>query len=966
MAESSSSGDFPGEQNPVDALAEEYASRLRSGADPAIEDYVARLPEHEKEIRLIFPSIRAVEKISSQEADGRKSERDSSRFFKARLESIADFEIQEEIGRGGMGIVYRAHQKSLNRMVALKTIHPLIANSPKQLHRFQREAEAAARLQHTNIIQIYGVGEEDGVHFFAMQLVNGCSLAEMVQYSRGLTGLETERTDRTEANSPPDAALDDLELQQKLETHSVVQSIREKPVPEYRKWVCQVIRNAAEALEYAHSRGILHRDIKPANLLLDQNGTVLISDFGLAKLTGLDDVTEAGDLVGTLRYMSPERLMGEMDQRSDIYSLGLTLFELLTLKPALGGSSLTGAGLISGQRSEVPGIRSLDRTFSRDLETITMKATAAEPAERYQSAGQLGEDLRLLLLEEPIRSRRVSWVEGMWRFARKNPAIASLASVSVVLLLSVALVALAGNYQTNQALVAKQNEYERAEKQKIRAQENLSIAKTAIRDLLGNLSSRGMFQQRSYRFGDEEFVGTTARLTEADIEMLVILLGVFQRFSIANEEDFSLETAEANAIVGDIHQKLGRYEDAMEAYSKSLQQYEEFNADRGNREKLVDQLRIQNEIAITAGLHGNASKAEAAYRSAVAFYEEHRQHLQSNRARFEYARTLNVFASTGSRLGQYFVRDFHPGPHRFPPGPFGPGRGPFWGGKKPRMEKGRDPEPGREGRREARPFHGKMFGKFGHRSRAPDAPPRDPASGQRYLLVNHKAEGILQELIESDGENTDYRVALARNLADRLRLTRMDPKDPQREQTLGRIRSILETLIEENPGVNQFQFELAQTLLNNIYGPPEESRKQVADAVDAAARLMQAQPDVYEYRALFADATVKEAQIEYRSPDRERRQSAEAKFQIAMDAYDEITRAQPDAHQFQLAYVLQMVSIADLKERMRDQKSAAELRMRALKVIEQSELPDDKRSPAGRIKQELMDQLGSRVRKPTL
>ena len=123
----------------------------------------------------------------------------------------------------------------------------------------------------------------------------------------------------------------------------------------------------------------------------------------------------------------------------------------------------------------------------------------------------------------------------------------------------------------------------------------------------------------------------------------------------------------------------------MEAYSKSLQQYEEFNADRGNREKLVDQLRIQNEIAITAGLHGNASKAESAYRSAVAFYEEHRQHLQSNRARFEYARTLNVFASTGSRLGQYFVRDFHPGPHRFPPGPFGPGRGPFWGGKKPRM-----------------------------------------------------------------------------------------------------------------------------------------------------------------------------------------------------------------------------------------------------------------------------------------
>ncbi len=212
-------------------------------------------------------------------------------------ERLGEYRIVRELGRGGMGIVYEAVQESLGRHVAVKVIHHVHLD-PKRLQRFQREAQAVAQLHHTNIVPIFGVGEHDGLPYYVMQYIRGNGL---------------------------DAVLRDLARRR-----------ARGEGPERWRFVARVGVQAAEALQYAHEQGVLHRDIKPANLLVDEHETVWITDFGLAKLIGRDDLTGTGDVIGTLRYLAPEALHGETDPRSDIYSLGLTLYELLTLEPPFG------------------------------------------------------------------------------------------------------------------------------------------------------------------------------------------------------------------------------------------------------------------------------------------------------------------------------------------------------------------------------------------------------------------------------------------------------------------------------------------------------------------------------------------------------------------------------------------------------------------------------------------------------
>src|SRR5207248_1604635 len=192
----------------------------------------------------------------------------------------------------------------------------------------------------------------------------------------------------------------------------------------YFRSVAQIGRQAAQGLAYAHSRGIVHRDIKPSNLLLDTDGVVWITDFGLAKAED-DGLTATGDILGTLRYMAPERFRGEGDARADIYALGVTLYELLTLRPAYDSSDrLKLIEKIKAQ--EPPWPRSIDGRIPRDLETIVLKAIDRDPNRRYQSADAIAEDLRRFLADEPIKARQVSTTERYWRWARRNPAIALL------------------------------------------------------------------------------------------------------------------------------------------------------------------------------------------------------------------------------------------------------------------------------------------------------------------------------------------------------------------------------------------------------------------------------------------------------------------------------------------------------------------------------------------------------------
>ena len=203
-------------------------------------------------------------------------------------------------------------------------------------------------------------------------------------------------------------------------------------------------------MQYAHSQGTLHRDIKPANLLLDAQGVVWVADFGLAKAVEDESLSQTGDVVGTLRYMAPEQFSGQADARSDVYSLGLTLYELLALKPAFDDSNRS-ALIRKITQDEVVPLRTVNPKIPRDLETIVSKATAREPGERYHSAAELARDLRCFLEDRPIHARRITPVELLWRWCRRNRAIASLAAAALTLLVLVAVVASIAYVRTRNA-----------------------------------------------------------------------------------------------------------------------------------------------------------------------------------------------------------------------------------------------------------------------------------------------------------------------------------------------------------------------------------------------------------------------------------------------------------------------------------------------------------------------------------
>jgi tetratricopeptide (TPR) repeat protein len=309
---------------------------------------------------------------------------------------LAGYEILGELGRGGMGVVYKARQKGLDRVVALKMILAGAHAGAIHLLRFRTEAEAVARLQHPNIVQIYDIGEQDGLPYFSLEYVDGGSLDKKLG-GKPLPAREAART----------AAI------------------------------------LARAVQCAHEHGIIHRDLKPANVLLTRDGQPKITDFGLAKRldAGPDSHTRSGTLIGTPSYMAPEQARGdvrEVGTLADLYSLGAVLYELLTGRPPFQGATLLDTLEQARNQEPVPP-RQLNPKVPRDLETICLKCLQKEPARRYAGAAELAEDLRRFLDEEPIRARPVGTLERARRWCRRNPRTAALGGTVLVLL--VALVA---------------------------------------------------------------------------------------------------------------------------------------------------------------------------------------------------------------------------------------------------------------------------------------------------------------------------------------------------------------------------------------------------------------------------------------------------------------------------------------------------------------------------------------------
>ncbi len=367
------------------------------------EEYLLRLPGFADEINATIEDFRQSQSpvdVTRQhkssggligddefEAEGHSS---SLRSAPSR---IGDYQIVRRIGSGGVGVVYEGIQESLGRRVAIKTLSQ--GHLSSQVSRFRREAKAIAMLHHTNIVEVFGSGIHDSTPYFAMQLIDGQNLAEVI-----------------------DAAKND---------HSNSVGVH------CQREVAKIGVQVARALQHAHEQGVLHRDIKPSNLLLDENGTTWVTDFGMAKLA--DDKSKhakTAGVFGTIRYIPPEGFSGQWDERSDVYSLGLTLYELLVLRPVFEGDDFNQlVKTISSVHSPTHHAGRIEGG-ARDLETIIFKAVEREPHRRYSSAGELADELQRYLDGVPIKARPVSTMEKTLRWAKRSPAAAGLSALTLL------------------------------------------------------------------------------------------------------------------------------------------------------------------------------------------------------------------------------------------------------------------------------------------------------------------------------------------------------------------------------------------------------------------------------------------------------------------------------------------------------------------------------------------------------
>jgi WD40 repeat protein/serine/threonine protein kinase/tetratricopeptide (TPR) repeat protein len=468
-------------------LAEEFLERYRQGERPSLKNYIDRHPELAEEIREVFPAMAMMENIAigdeSLAGDLADTGTDAAPLA---LQQLGDYRIIRQVGQGGMGVVYEAEQVSLGRHVALKVLPQKLLLDAKQKRRFEREARSAAKLHHTNIVPIFGVGEQDGLPYYVMQFIQGLGLDEVLDELKRMRDggssptnaeLRISRKDLSAANmarslmngrfeetrefdaaprdptsdpprsgaSAPDPSTGRLSDSFTLSNSSVILpgqsgTTRSSSARKQTYWqsVATIGMQVADALEYAHKQGILHRDVKPSNLLLDTHGTVWVTDFGRAKMDDQQNLTHTGDILGTLRYMPPEAFDAKTDRRNDVYALGLTLYELLAFRPAY--TEKERHKLIKQVTTEeAPALDKLNPAIPRDLVTIVRKAIERDPSHRYPTAGEFAADLHRFIEDEPIHARRISVFERSWRWCKHNPAVASLTAMVAILLVASAV-----------------------------------------------------------------------------------------------------------------------------------------------------------------------------------------------------------------------------------------------------------------------------------------------------------------------------------------------------------------------------------------------------------------------------------------------------------------------------------------------------------------------------------------------
>jgi serine/threonine protein kinase len=562
-------------------LVDEITQRLNAGESVSLDEYATRYPQFSESLASLLEALTLVRQAGVADDDFQIDENSEPRG------QLGDFYIEREIGRGGMGIVYEAEQISLGRRVALKVLPFVATLSPAQLQRFKNEARSAAALKHPNIVGVYSIGCERGVHYYAMEYVEGPSLAEVVEIrarsreqgaeSSGVEqqngrAVEQQRSSGAEekgsiavvqqnsSNSttplPHSSSSDNrysttplLHYRSSADTAPVaaLSTLKTTQPAEFFRSIARLGIQAAEALDYAHQMDVVHRDIKPSNLLLDVAGKLWITDFGLAMTQSDAGLTMTGDLLGTLRYMSPEQAAGKrlpLDHRTDIYSLGITLYELLAGRPAFDSSER--AELLRAiAETEPAALRKLVPPMPADLETIVHKAIEKDAADRYNSAGELAADLRRFLDDRPIVARPPAIAARARKWMRRHStAVAAAVGVLVVAVVGLSI----GAAMLNSA-------YRHSAERERQAEKNLQIAVDTIDRLLARVAD------------DADIHG---QLHHAE-QLYVDAANAYDRvLENTNNAAFVLRAANSRAELAVVLAESGRHDRALEEAERGL------------------------------------------------------------------------------------------------------------------------------------------------------------------------------------------------------------------------------------------------------------------------------------------------------------------------------------------------------------------------------------------------------------
>jgi tetratricopeptide (TPR) repeat protein len=498
------------QQEQLALILDEYLQGLERGEPLEPADVLARHPEVADRLRGYLSGLALFHQAALFQQAALERPEGGRQVLRGQL---GDFRLVREIGRGGMGVVYECVQISLGRRVALKVLPASIAIHEKQIARFKNEAQAAAQIDHPNIVPVFAIGQERGLHYFAMQLIGGQSLGQVLEQLR----------QEAQAGADDDAA-------------GRVQHVARLGV------------QVAGALHAAHEIGVVHRDVKPSNLLLDEKGKVWITDFGVARCRTSDDLTETGQAVGTMAYMSPEQAGGNpalVDQRTDIYSLGVTLYELATLRHPADGAA-DAATAFEASRTHWRRPRQWNAAIPVDFENIVLKAIAEERDDRYATARDLAEDLQRFLDGEPIAARPPSLAVrlGKWAVRRKRwVGAAAVALAAGVLGMSVSLAIIA----TERA--AKDRAYQAATQNHRQAREMLDRVAQVAEGLAAEVPGSERVRQ----------------------ELLKEMLPYYEKFASEAAADPKLQADLAITFskIGDLNDQIGSLDDAEQAYRQA-------------------------------------------------------------------------------------------------------------------------------------------------------------------------------------------------------------------------------------------------------------------------------------------------------------------------------------------------------------------------------------------------------------